>query len=161
MKVNDVNGVNGDYCHKTIWGYIVSAWLTIYRPIENVIFRCVRGYTTPDLWSLDYSIIAYMKKTITAFRKSTRHGYPMMAKSVDDWNAILDDMLYFLNNYDDWKLPIASGKMDFPTPTDGGIFDKKATDSLKEEYEKEPPIDYARYIRGRRLLIVYFSALWD
>lgn len=49
---------------------------------------------TSELWSLDYTLAHFILPRLLAFRKMKRIGVPMNFKTIKEWNAEIDKMIY-------------------------------------------------------------------
>lgn len=62
--------------------------------------RKVRGFDDTELWNLDVTIIKFMLPRLKVFRDKT-HGYPSDFSTFEDWQAAIDDMIYWMEKYVD------------------------------------------------------------
>lgn len=103
------------------------------RVIKNKLHKLIFGFEEKDLWNLDFCILAFVLPRLRAFKKMPRMGYPAEIKSPEQFEAILDDMIYYLEVF-------VKGNAHYPFPNDP---------------------EHKRFEKGRRMYHKYFHALWD
>lgn len=68
----------------------------IIRKINWFFQKVFRGYSEHELWGLDFHLSKYLLKRIKAFRKLDKYGFPAKLESMEEWNAILDKIIFAL-----------------------------------------------------------------
>lgn len=90
-----------------------------------------------DCWSLDLAMAPMILAGLKAFRESDRHGIPTAFETMEEWDAVLDKMIFAFEEIISDSLPDPS------------------TPRMMLE-EREDRID-----EGLRLFGKYYRALWD
>lgn len=131
--------------------------------------RLFRGYSDCDLWNLDYHLAKIILKRLKAFKKMERKGIPSTLNSFDEWNKILDKMIFsfeFIRSDYGWdenfiwhdeiweKLEKKEKIMNI------NIGDKDFYSDIKFNAEKHDEY-YQKYEEGMELFSKYFGSLWD
>ena len=111
-------------------------------------FRCIfvypfqrmkRGYSDKDLWNLDYYLGNLIASSLEDFKKQT-YGVPMDFDNSEDWDKVLDDMIFAFKR----------STLDF--------FDlEEAEKDLSDEEVQE---NNQRQEKGFEYFNLYFSDLW-
>ena len=68
-----------------------------------------RGYSSEDIWALDYTIAKFILPRLIAFRAHPK-GYPYKSKGLLQWNKILDEMIFAFDYYANHYLEATSEK---------------------------------------------------
>lgn len=66
--------------------------------IDQNIDRLRYGYSYQDIWNLDTTIAKFILPRLIAFRKHSK-GYPHRAKGFQQWNKIIDEMIFAFDYY--------------------------------------------------------------
>ncbi|MGL5113599.1 MAG: hypothetical protein ACRC6O_13280 [Flavobacterium sp.] len=89
-----------------------------------------------ELWNLDQTIISFVLPRLKAFKKMKRCGHPASLSSQEEWEGILDKMIFAFIEY----------KKEF-------IYKKMTTEEFR---------DYENKIKeGFELFGKYLRGLWD
>ena len=140
------------------------------REIKYSIQRAIRGYSSSDIWSLDYAIARRVLPMLIAFRKADKMGVPTTMfeepfkteysdeehkKADKKWNDILDKMIYA------FKYVVYDGAW-------GGGDEHREELGIKLEegsdrkYEKKSWEEAnKRHKEGMKLFAEHFMSLWD
>lgn len=115
---------------KIVWQKInwelVRRWF--YFKYQKIKF----GFSNKELWNLNYYISVFILPRLKAF-KTKSSGYPGCLNSREEWNKILDDMIF--------------------------AFEYQISDNF-EYNDKLRKIAEKRYKRGMKYFTQYFGALW-
>lgn len=60
--------------------------------------RLYYGYSSLDIWNLDTTIAKFILPRLIAFRKHPK-GYPHRAKGLQQWEKIIDEMIFAFDYY--------------------------------------------------------------
>ena len=90
-----------------------------------------------ELWKLDYTLARYIYPRLVAFKNMERIGYPTCFETPEEWEEILDKMIWSFEKIakDNW------------------ILDYSNMDNVLKEREK--------FDEGLMLFGKYFANLWD
>ena len=66
--------------------------------------RIFRGWSDADTWNLDITVAQFILPRLIRF-KELNNGYPHEMTS-EEWDDILDDMIYAMEIYSDYDLPM-------------------------------------------------------
>lgn len=91
-----------------------------------------------ELWDLDVTLAEYILPRLKKFREMRRLSHPQEFTNVNEWNDVLDKMIYSFQSVCD----------------NNGIF-CSISDSKYENGDK------GRYQEGMDLFAKYYSDLWD
>lgn len=69
------------------------------RCFRRLLQRYKYGCDERDLWNLDYTITEFITPRLKMFRERNRCFPSYM--TLEEWNAILDKMIYGFENYED------------------------------------------------------------
>tara|TARA_R100000750_G_C2331441_1_gene90273 strand:+ start:107 stop:526 length:420 start_codon:yes stop_codon:yes gene_type:complete len=114
-----------------------SKFYLFKRKVKHIIQKIIRGFSDSDLWDLDYHLSELILPRLKAFRNYNQAGHPSRLKDENEWNDILDKMIYSF----EYVL------------RDYGIEDDDWNDSQEKKYKE--------YEEGMKLFIDFFSDLWD
>lgn len=122
--------------------------------IKNVNFSCIeptddrweeakqqrleRGFDYSEMWNLDKTIVEFIRPRLHDFREN--HGGCPMGLTEEQWNEILDKMLYWFDNY--------GAKCPYDIRTE-----RKKHDQWFDNYNQKVQ-------EAKELFIKYFSDLW-
>lgn len=130
------------------WDKTPLFWKIIYRTEGFIKFhkkdiywffqKIFRGYSDVDKWNMDHFLAKKILKYLVIFRRSKRCGYHGEFNSMEEWNAVLDKMIWSMHQ-------TAKG---FPLEESAFIQNKG------DEY-------YKRVQEGNELFGKYFNGLWD
>ena len=85
------------------------------------------------LWGLSYHLAKYILPRLQAFRKLNKAGIPTGLKDIEEWNGLLDKMIFAFK---------------FIKEDEEKVFSYKKSDFIKVK-------------RGLNLFAKYFTNLWD
>lgn len=112
--------------------------------------RLFRGYSDIELWNLDDSIIKFTLPRLKAFRDQTQ-GYPSNIDTFEEWQAILDEMIWAMEYVSSDEMPYWDLKEKYGEETD-------EDGKLKYIVEFEKLEERAR--KGFEYFGKYFNNLW-
>lgn len=95
-----------------------------------------RGYSYEDMWSLDCTISKFILPRLKEFRRMDKFGYPSYCNDMDEWNDMLDKMIF-------------SFEYTVIDLTDDVFLNK---DFVKDEVKRQ---------EGLKLFATHFNHLWD
>lgn len=144
------------------WHRFIQWWLHLWQ-------RCTRGYDDSVTWSLNTHLASVIAPRIKLYRKlnseSEYGGMPVRRSdktegepdcyTMDEWNAILDEMVWaFEFSQKDWY---ADNYFDSdPEYTKTGVINKEKFNFHEEKWKA----DFERYQRGLKLFAEHFDDLW-
>lgn len=135
------------------WRYL-SNWKSnikyFFRAFRNAWQRATRGYSNSDCWGVDYYLLYLLPSILTTFKKDN-NGYPNSVGSMEEWDKILDKMIYhftaaregYENKYED-KYTIS----------------KELRDKWLNEEHNIQEYKQKHLEEGFRLLTKYFWDIW-
>lgn len=101
--------------------------------------RLTQGFDSTELWSLSNTISQFVLPRLKEFKK-IHHGYPGSIKNPQEWDELLDDMIFaFEYHLDDYNEKSYVSK-------DGSLIDTE---------------DYSKFKFGITKFAEYFMDLWD
>lgn len=88
---------------KNIWRYARyhKDWHLVKREFRLIWQELTRGWASDDTWSLDATISRFILPRLKLFKQVTI-AYPMDL-TVDEWDKLLDDMIYFHECVATWE----------------------------------------------------------
>lgn len=140
------------------------------RIILYPLQKLFRGYSDKDLWNVDYSLGMIIVKYLKAFKKSKRNSYPSCFNNMEEWEEVLDDMIYafdYLANVQDKDMEIWNEcgckiKLNFSTKENGEDFiQHESSDETFENYKRISEKKYDEAKKKAQLFIEHFNSLWD
>ena len=133
-------------------------------------------FNKSDVWNLDYTLSKTILKGLKRFKKSKRCGYPYDLENQEQWDVILDKMIYCFENYCKWdkgedKFVIKRGKHAFEEIKTKNVvkLEKIESDTMykmvtlrKEIVDKKGLNQHKRKVKeGFGLFFKYYDDLWD
>ena len=64
-----------------------------FQDLKFCVQRIRKGYCDRDLWSIDYWFLNQIPHMLTEL-KNTSHGYPQQFNTPEEWDAVLDEMIF-------------------------------------------------------------------
>lgn len=89
----------------------------LLRHLKHCWQYLTRGFSDRQLWSLDVTIASYVLPRLKRY-KEINNGYPLRAEkdrsyTEEEWNTVLDDMIYAMQYVVDGKIYIPSNVKEF------------------------------------------------
>ncbi len=129
------------------------------RYVKWPLQRLFRGHSDCDLWGLSTRIAEFSLRHIKAFRKTKLHGYPSTLDSPEQWEEILDKIIFALENtIDEYcgykKFEIKAGEYD--------IKDGQFITLQERKWDEEGYKEHLKKVEeGIELFGKYWRDLWD
>lgn len=130
------------------------------RKIKWFFQKLIRGYSDLEIWSPCYFLSKIISTYLKRFRNQELHGHPSELKNIEEWQKILDEMIWTFENWDrDEEYfhhhgPMVFGEPDkkgnIPLLDTGCTMDKKGINKHNKRVEA-----------GFLLFAKYFRHLWD
>ena len=123
--------------------------MIIWNKIKWFLQRVFRGYSDYDMiqfyeFLLGKKVLPYLK----AWIKSNRNGFPVEFDTIEDWNKVLDEIVWAMEE-------VVTEK------NENRIFDEYAKDGDKEKFDKALQENWQRAKNGMELFGKYVTAMWD
>ena len=117
-----------------MWGWrrVRERWRLFRRWWRLWYQRRTRGWDDSETWNLDHSIAVLLLPRLIRF-KELNNGHPGQFSSMEEWNAVLDDVIYCFEFY-----------------AGGGPYDLNG----EEGWDKE------RAAKGLKAFVEFYNDLW-
>lgn len=118
----------------------------ILKNLKWKLQKIFRGYSDIEMWNLDDTISKWIVPKLKEFKK-TAQGYPAYLNSFEQWQDILDEMIF---------------GFEWPTEETEWYAENVfyLTGDAKEEKIKEFEARIDRAKKGRMLFAEHFNGLW-
>ena len=139
----------------------------MFKKIKWFFQKILRGYSTLELWNLDYTFSKFILKRLKAFQKMKRYGHPSDLKSMEEWNSIIDKMIFSFEyaqfDYGMDEDYLGHNRIWEPIQEKQEVFKiNNKPVYVNWRYNKDiHDIDHKKYQEGIELFSKYFSNLWD
>jgi len=126
--------------------------------IKYRLQRIFRGYADIDIWNFDHRLMELVARHVRVLRKTT-HGHPTSVQQQEEWNQILDDIVFaaemYTSEFSDICLANTLEEYNFARD----VYNKVYTDEDDLEFPDEEA--WRRAQRGIKYFKQYMFALWD
>jgi hypothetical protein len=150
----------GDWLSET-WVHKFLEW--IHSKKKRIEIVKIHDY---DMWNLDHSLALVILPLLKKFRSSERWGHPPTIENMEEWNKILDKMIWSFKQLvdDDNDCQFHSGVIDFvfvPNPETGRSRMEHGPNHTGK-YDFEGHMAHREKIQeGLNLFSQQFMYLWD
>ena len=121
----------------------------MFLKIKWFFQRIFRGYSDHDMFNfyeflLGKKVLPYLKIWV----KSKRHGHPVEFETMEDWNKVLDEIVWAMEELITCK-------------TENQIFDEYHKNGDEKKFRKAIEENWKRTSKGMELFGKYVTAMWD
>lgn len=78
---------------KKKWSLCLINLRLLKRNIKHFFQRLINGWSDDETWSLDITVSDYLVPRLKRL-KELKHGHPSCFQTMEEWNEILDKMIY-------------------------------------------------------------------
>lgn len=126
------------------------------KKIKYFFQRLFRGYSDVDLWNYGEFVCKKILPSLKAFIKMERHGYPAEFKNRAEWEKVLQEILWAVEEIAYNKGEDKITDKYFPDSSS-----RKLTDEEREKMGNEIGEYWERCEKGMELFGKYLPAMWD
>jgi hypothetical protein len=161
------------FSHSSNWKY----WRGYYKIPEELYYwlkysvqRAFRGYADSDVWSVDNYLCEIMPSMIRQLKRIT-HGYPSHLNSPEEWEAILDKIIFGfeagkrLMDSENWAVNEGSKMITSPVKGKPYLEEISFTNPWSKEqiehFKNLDRTDSEVFDEGMKLFHKHFFSLWD
>lgn len=146
-----------------LWHWYIKAYV---RDIKYYFKKRYQTLTTGFPYEQVWNFKNWHSEVVTPRLKHLRnnlHGYPSTLESVEEWQEILDKMIWSFEHHDDFVEPIYSDDYDHRyevTKVDGGCSYKSMNETGTIDWT--PVQEHNNKVQeGLELFAKYYVSLWD